>query len=202
MEADGIKNPVAEAFRAIRPNNPLSKLDDSDRKFLWASLMMYAEAATRRRKRDAVLDGLERLSRIVAAAAKAAEKLELEVFRGPFSEQLRTLIVGYEDLPIRFKRLTKELEQALDSTGKPGHKRRTLATGFLIQASEFVRLKTNQPHDGYLVELFQVIEKNSLSKKMCDDTIRKKREYLKKHNPLAYSRALKAARSRCNMPLA
>jgi hypothetical protein len=137
VAANVIRDPVAKAFREIHPKNPLNQLDDSDRRFLWASLMLYADVAKRKRKRDAVFDGLERVSKIVADAAKAAARLELEVVRGPFSEQLRPFIVGFEDLPIRFSRFSKQLENVLDSTGKPGRKRKTLSTEFLIQASEW-----------------------------------------------------------------
>jgi len=197
VAANVIRDPVAKAFREIHPKNPLNQLDDSDRRFLWASLMLYADVAKRKRKRDAVFDGLERVSKIVADAAKAAARLELEVVRGPFSEQLRPFIVGFEDLPIRFSRFSKQLENVLYSTGKPGRKRKTLSTEFLIQASEFVQLKFHQPYDDHLAELFQQMGHDSLSKKMCGETIRKKREYLKKHYPVPYAIALKTARNHC-----
>lgn len=195
MAADAIREPWANAFKEIHPDNPLIELDDSDRRFLWASLMLYADLAKRKGKRDAVFDGLERVSKIVADAAKAAAKLELEVVRGPFSEQLRPFIVGFEDLPTRFSSFSKQLENTLDSTGKPGRKRKTLSTEFLIQASEFVQLKFHQPYDDHLVNLFQHMGQDSLSKKMCGETIRKKREYLKQHYPVPYAIALNKARA-------
>jgi hypothetical protein len=40
-----IRDFAAKAFQEIHPDNPLNKLNDSDRKILWALLMAYAHAS-------------------------------------------------------------------------------------------------------------------------------------------------------------
>lgn len=195
------KDPVARAFSGLHTNNPLNQLDDSDRKFLWALLMMYAEVTKRRKTRNAVLDELERgsktVSKIVADAARLAARLETELFQGPFAEPLRPFLVGFKDLPVRLVQFSNRIEMVLNSTGKAGHKRQNLAAQFLLQASEFVRLKTGQHNDEHVADLFQQIGKRSVKLDLSGDAIRKKRKYLQNQNPIASANAVRRARRHC-----
>ncbi|SPE17647.1 hypothetical protein SBA5_110007 [Candidatus Sulfotelmatomonas gaucii] len=197
----GTRDPVARAFNGLHTNNPLNQLDDSNCKFLWALLMMYAEVTSPRKTRNAVLDQLERVSKtvskVVADATKVAARLESEIFLGPFVEPLRPFLVGFEDLPMRLVQFSNRLEMVLDSTGKCGHKRQNLAAQFLIQASEFVRLKTGQHNDEHVADLFQQIGKRSVKLDLSGDAIRKKRKYLKDQNPIALASAVRRARRHC-----
>jgi len=192
--ADRIKDWAAKAFQEIHPNNPLNKLNDSDRKALWALLMVYGSSSTLRRKRGAANDPVERLSRIMADAAKLGAELKSDVFGGPFSEPLRPFTAGFEDIPLRLVGFSKRLGKVLDLLGKRGHKAKIHTAQSLVQASEFVRLKTGQHYDEHLAELFQAIGKRSAAEDLTGDAIRKKREYLKKHYPLPYAAALRWAK--------
>ncbi len=75
--------------------------------------------------------------------------------------------------------------------GKRGHKRQMFAGQFLIEASEFVRLKTGQHYDEHLAELFQAIGTRSINEDLSGDAIRKKREYFDKWYPRLYKSVLK-----------
>jgi hypothetical protein len=199
--AGSSRDPVAKAFGEILPKNPLNQLDDSDRRLLWALLMRYEHAATRRGRADAVFDELESATKTLADAARVTKRLELGVFQEPLLEHLRPFIVGFEDLPFRVtglsKRLaalSKQLKKALNHFGKPGQKRKGFVSGFLIEASEFVRLKTGQHYDEQLAELFQAVAMRPESKDLSGDAIRKRRENLKEHYPVLYANALKRAK--------
>jgi len=195
--ADRIGDSAAKAFQEIHPNNPLNKLNDSDRKALWASLMAYAYASRTERgeRANTFFEEWESMSKTVADAAKLGARLKSQVFEGTSSEALRPFTAGFEDLPMRLIGFSKTLGEALNSSGKRGHKAKILATQSLIQASEFVRLKTGQHYDEHLAELFQAIGNRSAAEELSGDAIRKKREYLKKHYPALYADAVKWAKT-------
>jgi len=192
--ADRIGDWAGKAFQEIHPKNPLNKLNDSDRKALWALLMVYGSSSTLRRKRGAANDPVERLSRIMADAAKLGAELKSDVFGGPFSEPLRPFTAGFEDIPLRLVGFSKRLGKVLDLLGKRGHKAKIHTAQSLVQASEFVRLKTGQHYDEHLAELFQAIGKRSAGEDLSGDAIRKKRERLKEHYPVLYADAVKWAK--------
>jgi len=186
--------PVAKAFGNLFPDNPLKKLYDRDRTYLYALLLIYDHRATEAKTGQTSDEPLERVSKVLADAAKLAAKLESEVFQGPLSDVLRQFSAGYEDLPIRLAGLSERLGNALDTVGKRGHKREILATQHLVEASEFVRLRTGRHYDEHLAELFQGIGKLCLSEDLSSDAIRKKRVYAKKHYPGLCADASKRAK--------
>lgn len=191
-----IRDFAAKAFQEIHPNNPRNKLNDSDRKILWALLMAYAHASRTKHggKAKAFFEEWDSMSKTVADAAKLGARLKSQIFGGTTSSQaLVPFAAGFEDLPMRLIVFSKTLGEALDSFGKPGHKDKVLVTQG-IQASEFVYLKTGQHYDEHLAELFQAIGKRSAAEDLSRDAIRKKRERLKEHYPVLYANAVKRAK--------
>jgi len=188
---------AAKAFENISPGSPLNELYERDRAYLCALLFLYAWLTTELRKGKTADDTVEKVSKVVADAATYAAKLELELFRGPHSDVLRPFSAKYEDLPERLVRLSEELGTLLDSVGKRGHKQRVFATQFLVEASEFVRLRTGQHYDEYLAELFQSVAEGlrPLSEDLSGDAIRKNREYAKRNYPEFCAQALERART-------
>jgi hypothetical protein len=79
--ADRIGDWAGKAFQEIHPKSPLNKLNDSDRKALWALLMVYGYFSTPSRKRGPANDPVEKLSRIMADAAKLGAKLKSDCLR-------------------------------------------------------------------------------------------------------------------------
>jgi hypothetical protein len=192
-----VNDPPAKAFRHTAPRNPLRNLNDLGRKYVWLFLFVYAEMTSKPGNGNTTIHPLERIAITVADAAKLGAELESKVFRGQFSDELAPFTAGYEDLPTRLAGLSARLGGFLDSMGKPGHKHKTMATQWLIQASELVRLQTGQHYDEHLSELFQAIDKRRCSENLSGDAIRKKRRYAKKHYPELYAHALKVARKVC-----
>ncbi len=95
---------------------------------------------------------------------------------------------------MRLVGFSKTLGEALNSFGKPGRKDEALATQGLIQASEFVRLKSGRYNDEHLAGVFQIIARRPISDDFSGAAIRKKRLYLKKHYPVLYDGALRSAK--------
>ena len=197
--AHGIRDPVAKAFQEIYPNNPLIKLNDSERKYLWALLVVYSQAAAEVSDPRPPIKTLESMSKKLAAAGRLASDLESEVFQGPFSELLRPFTAGFDCLPKQLARFSRRLGRVLDTFGKPGHKGRNLANQFLIQASEFVSMRTGQFNDEHLAELFQAIgspptlEELSDTEGLSGAAIHKRRERFKEQYPMLYVAALRRA---------
>ena len=73
--------------------------------------------------------------------------------------------------------------------GKRGHKEKVQKNTFLIMASEFVRVKTGNYYDEHLAELLQTLPRIDLNQQedISGDSIRKKREHLKKVYPVIYA---------------
>ena len=155
--ADRIGDWAGKAFQEIHPNNPLNKLNDSDRKALWALLMAYAYASRAKRgeRTNAFLKELDSMSKTVADAAKLGTRLKSKVFEGTSSEALRPFTAGFDDLPVRLIEFSKTLGEALNSFGKQGHKAKIFANQSLVQASEFVLAKTGQHYDEHLASCFR-----------------------------------------------
>jgi hypothetical protein len=138
------------------------------------------------------------MGQYVQNAAKLGARLKSQIFGGTTSSQaLVPFAAGFEDLPLRLIVFSKTLGEALNSFRKPGHKDKVLATQGLIQASEFVFLKTGQHSDEHLAELFQAIGKRSAAEDLSGDAIRKKRKYLSERYPILYAQALKSVRRAC-----
>jgi hypothetical protein len=195
--ADRIKDWAGKAFQEIHPKNPLNKLNDSDRKILWAMLMVYAHASGPKHgeRANAFFKELDSMSKTVADAAKLGTRLKSQVFKGTSSEALRPFTAGFDDLPARLIEFSKTLGEALNSFGKQGHKAKILTNQSLVQASEFVLVKTGQHYDEHLAELFQAIGNRPEELELSGDAIRKKREHLKESYPVVYANALKRAKS-------
>jgi hypothetical protein len=184
-----------EAFEGLHLDAPLRKLDDSDRIVLWALLLTYAHFSPEKLVTEEIND-LERLSKIMADAARVGAELRSEVLEGPLSGPFRPFIAGFADVPLRLARFSERLGKELNSYGKPGHKARIRSTQWLVEASEFIRLKTHQYNDEHLADLFQAIETDyeEPQEDLSSDAIRKKRKYLKKHYPRRYADALEQAK--------
>ena len=86
-----------------------------------------------------------------------------------------------------------------NAAGKRGHKGKVQKNTFLIMASELVRLKTGNHYDEHLAELLQtvnpMIDVNE-QEDISGDSIRKKREHIKKAYPLIYADCVNKIRSR------
>jgi len=181
--AEGIEERVAKTFQSVYRSNPLHKLNVSDRTFLWRA--------------DALFEEWERKSQTVADAAKLGERLKSEIFGGPSAGALRGFTVGFEDLPKRLADFSRRLGRALDAMGKRGRKREVLTIQRLVEASEFVKLKTRYYNDEHLAGLFNLIvrpperkpggEKLFKPKKLSGAAISKKRLYFKDNYPQLYA---------------
>jgi hypothetical protein len=191
--ADSIRDPVDKAFQETHPDNPLRELNPSERKYLWA-LLLFADTAMSPGGGDVVFKELDRMSKTVSDAAKLSAKLKSQIFGGPSSELLGPFTVGFEDLPAGLTEFSKTVGEVLDSTGKRGHKKKALASAYIVQASEFVWMRTGQHYDEHLAELFQPIRKRAEFDDFSGDAIRKRRENLKEHYPMLYASALRRAR--------
>jgi hypothetical protein len=146
--AEGIEERVAKTFQSVYRSNPLHKLNVSDRTFLWSLLFLYSyETCKSGGRADALFEEWERKSQTVADAAKLGERLKSEIFGGPSAGALRGFTVGFEDLPKRLADFSRRLGRALDAMGKRGRKREVLTIQRLVEASEFVKLKTRYYND-------------------------------------------------------
>lgn len=190
---DKAKGYAKKVLQDLHLGNPLRKLDDLERTALWAFLVRYAIFSVE--KRDGkTIDDLEKLSRIMADAAKLGAELKSEVFGGPHSELMRVFASGFEDIPSRLVSFAARLEKTLDSFGKPGHKGKTLSNSYLVLSSEYVRLRTGHYNDEHLAELFQEIGMRFEAGELSSEAIRKKRGYLKKNNPRVYAYVLERSK--------
>jgi hypothetical protein len=198
-----LEDSVTKAFKEISSNNPLRQLNPSEKKTLILTLMVYVNVKAR--DDDASSDDfpIERVAKSVAAAAKYGANLESEVFAGPFSEELRPFIIGFEDLPKRLVEFSNTVSAVLNLMGKPGHKEENFATQLLVIASEFVRLRTGYYHDEHLAELLRFVTEGRLSRDLSDDeilwgeAIRKKRAYLKNQYAQLYAKTVEMAETAC-----
>lgn len=185
-----LRVPAAKAFEHLADNNPLKKLNETDRIALVALLKVHNVMTRERKSGD---DPLEQLAKILADAATFGARLESVVFRGPHSKLLNPYTHSFADIPKRLVKLSQLSGALLGPIGKRGHKGRNIANRFLITASEVVQLLTGRHYDEHLAELFQAVAKRPLSEDLSGDAIRKKREYLKTRYPGLYADALKDA---------
>ncbi len=194
--AADIRDRVAKAFQSVYSSNPLSRLSVSDRTYLCSLLLAYDYKSRTKHGEapNAFLKELDSMSKTAADAAKLGARLKSQIFEGDSSEALRPFTAGFEDLPMRLIGFSKTLGEALNSFGKPGRKDEALATQGLIQASEFVRLKSGRYNDEHLAGVFQIIARRPISDDFSGAAIRKKRLYLKKHYPVLYDGALRSAK--------
>jgi hypothetical protein len=191
---------VERAFSYIAPRNPLNQLDAGDREFLWALLKVHSSST----RQDGVppFEPLEKVHKLMADAAKLAKDLELEVFGGACAEMLLPYTVKFRDLPSRIIDFSTRLKEAILIVGKPGYQQKVFANLLLVQASEFVLLKTGRHYDEHLAELFQGIADvgRTQLKELSGDAIRKQRTYLAANYPDVYAYAVAAASKQNGKP--
>lgn len=132
-------------------------------------------------------------SKTLRDASDLADKLEADVFQGSLKNELRPFIFGYESLPGILRSFARNIGNLLDATGKPGRKNEAFTNQLLVIASEFVRLATGSFNDEHLAELFPAVLATDLADDFSGDSIRKRRDRLKRQYPLLYAQALQKA---------
>jgi hypothetical protein len=189
---------TAKAFQSLlREEGPLAKLDGGDRMTLVVLLKVYEEA-TQEEGSDPYFEQMERVAKVAGEAAAFGAKLESEVFQGPFADYLPPYTSKFRELPKQLDEFSKEYGFYMRRFGKSGHKAKIHAGYWLVMASEFVRLKTNQYCDGQMGELLYAIVENPGPEAKDGAAIRKRRDYLKEQFPWLYDDALKSARRACD----
>ena len=178
---------VKEAFENIGPRNPLKKLSDSDKRLLVAFLDWYMFPANY----EQAFSFLEEAASIASEAAALAGRIRSGVFKGDTARILAPFVVSFQDLPVQLQAFSTQLGTLLDQlVGKRGHKAKVQKNCILITASEFVRLKTTHHYDEHLAELLQTVSPRidlNVQEDISGDSIRKKREHLKKHYPILHA---------------
>ena len=134
------------------------------------------------------------MSKTAAEAAKLGGKIKTQILQGPHSLAMRPFVLGFEDLPSRLAAFSRRLSTALDSIGKPGQKRKILEDRMLVEASEFVRVRTGQHYDEHLAELIQAVGMPFRLEELSGDAIRKKRKFLKDQYPAQYASSVRSVR--------
>jgi hypothetical protein len=186
---------VRKSFDNVGPKNPLRELDDSDKHLLVSLLFVHAKSP----KDDQATAPLEEVAAIAAEAGALAKKLESSVFGGSLAPILASILGGTEDLPARLKDFSNRMGSVLEqAVGKRGQKHKVLNNQFLIMASELVRLRTGKHHDEHLADLLQTLPPRAelIGEDVSGDSIRKKREHLKRAYPVAYALAVKRVQIR------
>jgi hypothetical protein len=187
--ARDLETAIGAAFGSTHPDNPLRRLNSRDRKYLFLRLKEYAKAEARAGKGHGADDTFEKVSSLVIDAKKIGERLEAEIFKGPYALTYRVCgaTVGLEDVPKKLSELSSRMGDLLDANGKHGHKRTIQAGVLLVEISEFVRIKTGRHNDDHLSELFQGIEKHAGQNEVSGTAIRKRRARLKREYPWLYT---------------
>jgi hypothetical protein len=201
--ANRVRPYAAMAFQNIGPQNPLYKLAETDRDYLYSALTAYLLAISS----DGGLhdmSSLEAMSKIALEAASLGTRLENEVFGDPDYDLYKPFLGQFSDLPQQLSTFSQRLRDLLDQVGKPGHKKRNFKNLWLVVASEFVHLKTGQHYDEHLAALYQEVANAPIEEDTSADAIRKKRVYLQKNYPelhkLAQRLALRASESSSARP--
>jgi hypothetical protein len=184
---------TAKAFESLHCDAPLRGLDDGDRMSLVLLLKIY-EATMQEGGSDPYFEQMEKVAKVATEAAAFGARLESEVFQGPFADFLPPYTSKYRELPKKLLAFSVVYGFYVRSFGKTGHKAKIHADYWLVMASEFVRLKTNQYCDGQMGELLYAIGDHLDSEAKSDEAIRKKRLFLKKHYQWQYNEALKSAK--------
>lgn len=184
---------TTKAFQSLLEDGPLAKLDDGDRMVLFVLLKVYVEAKNEGES-DPYLEQMERVSKVAAEAAAFGARLESEVFQGPFADYLPPYTSKYRELPKQLAAFSMEYGFYLRRFGKSGHKAKILADCWLVEATEFIRLKTGQYCYDKIGVLLNAIGKYPDAEKPSGESIRKKRQDLKKHYRHLYDDMLTTAK--------
>jgi hypothetical protein len=177
---------ATKAFANTGPNNPLRKLSDPDKKYLWALLRAYEGVVSAKTEQSQRTDPLEEAARVAIDAALLATKMEAHIFTGPQAASFQPFLVGLEDLASRLKDFANTFQTLLALMGKPGHKQRVFVNRLLLTASEFVYSQFGTYQDEHLAELLQTLDRATEPSELSGDAIRKKRENMKKSYPEVY----------------
>ena len=184
---------VREAFEEVGARNPLKKLDDLDKRLLVSFLYIYRAPI----RLDKAYKHFEECADIAAEAGELGRRIRSVVLGGQLAQILNFGTI--QDLPARLENFSIQLGSFLDKVaGKRGHKSKVAKSRFLITASELVRLKTGKHYDEHLAELLQAVGPRVSLEKLADisgDSIRKKREHLKKTYPLVYAHIVTEVRN-------
>jgi len=184
---------TAKAFQSLLEDGPLARLDDGDRMVLFVLLKVYEEAKQEGRC-DPYLAQMERIANLATDAAAFGARLELEVFQGPFADYLPPFTSKYRGLPKLLAEFSMVYGFYMRRFGKSGHKAKILADCWLVEATEFVRLKTGQYCYDKIGVLLNAIGKYPAAEKPSGEAIRKKRLSIKKNYRRLYDDVLTTAK--------
>jgi len=175
-----VRKNATRAFRNLGPRNPLQKLNQSARDFLYSALELHAAEISKDDKIRyfARIDGI---SKIAIEAGHLSSKLKQDVFGGTDADLFQPFISEFSNLPAQLARFSRVLREAADLVGKPGHKEHNFRNLWLIVASEYVRICSGQHYDEHLAELYQSVLGERSHADVSGDAIRKKRTYLAKN---------------------
>src|ERR1035437_4597137 len=171
---DDLAGRTAKAFRSLKRGARIQRLNNGDRMDLVVLLKFYEEAKQEGRS-DPYFEQMERVAKVAAEAAAFGAKLESEVFQGPFADYLPPYTSKYRELPKQLAEFSMEYGFFMRRFGKSGHKAKILADYWLVEATEFVRLKTGQYCYDQIGVLLNVIGKYRGADKPSGEAIRKKR---------------------------
>ena len=160
---------------------------------IFVLLKVYEEARQEGRC-DPYLEQMEKVAKLAAEAAAFGAKLESEVFQGPFADYLPPYTSKYRELPKQLAQFSMEYGFYMRRFGKSGHKAKILADCWLVEAIEFVWLKTGQYGYDQIGVLLNAIGKYPGAEKPSAESIRKKRLSIKKHYRHLYDDALTTAK--------
>jgi len=181
------------AFQSLLEDGPLARLDDGDRMVLFVLLKVYEEARQEGGS-DPYLKQMERVAKLATEAAAFGAKLESEVFQGPFADYLPPYTSKYRELPKQLAEFSMEYGFYMRRFGMSGHKAKIHADCWLVEATEFVRLKTGQYGYDKIGVLLNAIGRYRGTDKPSGEAIRKKRLAIKKHYRHLYDEVLKTAK--------
>ena len=160
---------------------------------LFVLLKVYEEAKQEGRC-DPYLKQMERVAKLATEAAAFGAKLESEVFQGPFADYMHPYTSKHRVLPKLLAEFSMEYGFYMHRFGKSGHKAKILADCWLVEATEFVRLKTGQYCYDKIGVLLNAIGKYSDAEVPSGEAIRKKRLSIKQHYRHLYDDALTSAK--------
>ena len=157
-------------------------------------LLKAYEEATQEEGSDPYFEQMERVAKLATEAAAFGAKLESEVFQGPFADYLPPYTSKYRELPKQLVEFSMEYGFYMRRFGMSGHKAKIHADCWLVEATEFVRLKTGQYGYDKIGVLLNAIGRYRGTDKPSGEAIRKKRLAIKKHYRHLYDEVLKTAK--------
>jgi hypothetical protein len=189
---------LRNVFKNTSPKNPLNALPLSDKRVLWALLTVHV-SALQDTESDVRINSLDKVHKLAFQASSLAKEIQGEVFEGEVAVLLKPYVGKFNVLPVLLALFGQTLQAVLaTATGERGHKAKLLANRALIEASELVRIRTGKYHDEHLAEVIQAVDPNNrLEQDLSGDSIRKKRDHMRRAYPLVYQRAVLRVRELC-----